>query len=563
MNLIRGISESSAAQEPFRFFMPKEGHCFAISISSPLRSCEHKKRKNPLSGRVHLLGIPPVHSAKMQADLDLALEIIWKKEIGPKMLFQYDEPRPTLAKEIRCWLQDPCHSWRLNRVKNLHLRSCGLTVFPPEMSYFAHLEILDLSDNPSIHFFESWTAEFKQLKTLNLSGCRLPHFPSGITELSSLELLNFSSNELTDLPVEIAELSQLKHLCLYRNPFDHLSESFGLLTALNHLEHLDLSNCRLSSLPPTIGCFSHLEVLDISMNELNALPDELGKLERLKALHLYQNRLKSFPPILGNLAQLELLELSDNQIMEISGEIGQLERLSCLQLSDNALVNLPKEIGQLSSLQILNVARNQLVKLPEEIAFLTHLHSLNVSGNRLTGIPEKVLIQIKRDPDFNFSLHSNPMLFLSRQLDLGAFAFSEDVDHEEMLTKYQACSIYSCRSPLAILCQEIHRGSDANVLLELCKGLSSYMKDRVEAILKEISWSDFLEKDLLSEAVVMAVQEKFQKLSSEQRLLVYNTIWKLAGSPKVSSFQWGALHAEKNIIRLIDAMELHLELGLP
>ncbi len=556
MHLTKEISGLSETKQSFYFFTPEERYCFSMPLFSPIRSGEQKSKAASLAGRVQ-----PVYSAEMQMKLDLSLEIVWKNEIQQKLLLNDHGPKPVGAEEIRCWLNNPTHAWRIRQVKSLRLRYFNLAVFPPEISCFTNLEALDLSNNPSIRFLMPWAASFQQLKHLNLSNCGLSNLPSDVFTLTDLEFLEASNNQLTSLPDEIGSLTRLKYLSLHHNPFRALSQSFSLLASLNNLEHLDLSACGLSTLPHTIGSFGRLELLDLSLNKLKVVPDGLANLKRLKVLHLYQNRLESLPSALGNLSCLELLELSDNQIDEIPPAIGQLSQLKYLHLSGNRLQELPEETGKLKALLFLHLARNQLTKIPEILSQLPLLCSLNVSCNRLTGIPEKILVQMKRIPDFDLSLHTNPMLFLSRPSDLLQPFFGEYVSHEEILTKYHACSVYHCKSLLAALCQEIHCATDTEILQEKCEKLPSYIKKRIDAFLRELSHPASFDIDLLPEAIIAAVREKFQKLLPQQKQLVYNTIWKLAGSPKGIPHQWGAAHAEKNIIRLIDAMELHLEYG--
>ena len=115
---------------------------------------------------------------------------------------------------------NPLHSFKLFSSKSmppglrtLDISGCGLT--DKDLKDFAlwdGVEELNLSNNPLSHMLR----HRKKLKKLNLSGCCLTKWPSGLGECSSLEQLDLSNNffghQLENLPPSVSRLSNLNRI---------------------------------------------------------------------------------------------------------------------------------------------------------------------------------------------------------------------------------------------------------------------------------------------------------------------------------------------------------------
>ena len=116
---------------------------------------------------------------------------------------------------------NPLHSIKLFSSKSmpglrtLDISGCGLT--DKDLKDFAlwdGVEELNLSNNPLSHMLR----HRKNLKKLNLSGCCLTTWPSGLEECSSLEQLDLSNNSfghqdlLENLPPSVSGLSNLNRI---------------------------------------------------------------------------------------------------------------------------------------------------------------------------------------------------------------------------------------------------------------------------------------------------------------------------------------------------------------
>ena len=114
---------------------------------------------------------------------------------------------------------NPLHSIKLFSSKSmpglrtLDISGCGLK--DKDLKDFAlwdGVEELNLSNNPLSHMLR----HRKNLKKLNLSGCCLTKWPSGLEECSSLEELDMSNNsfghQLENLPPSVSRLSNLNRI---------------------------------------------------------------------------------------------------------------------------------------------------------------------------------------------------------------------------------------------------------------------------------------------------------------------------------------------------------------
>ena len=98
-------------------------------------------------------------------------------------------------------------------LRSLDISGCGLA--DKDLKDFAlwdGVEELNLSNNPLSHMLQYP----KNLRKLNLSGCCLTKWPSGLEECSSLEELDLSNNffghQLENIPSSVSGLSNLNRI---------------------------------------------------------------------------------------------------------------------------------------------------------------------------------------------------------------------------------------------------------------------------------------------------------------------------------------------------------------
>jgi Leucine-rich repeat (LRR) protein/GTPase SAR1 family protein len=131
---------------------------------------------------------------------------------------------------------------RLNKLEQLAVISCELTVLP------------------------SWINELTQLQDVTFYDNQLSELPEAVQYLRLLNRLDIEKNVFTYLPPWISELKNLKTLQLSENSFSELPPS---LAQLKHLKVLLARNCKITHLPPSLAQLEHLEHLDLNENSLN------------------------------------------------------------------------------------------------------------------------------------------------------------------------------------------------------------------------------------------------------------------------------------------------------
>lgn len=469
----------------------------------------------PIPSTHAVLGFETLPYEKMQQRFDMdskeVLETIWSSRIRQQINFK-GAPIPTHAEAIREWLNNPINSEKIASMTGLDLSKLYLGVLPPEISKLSQLTCLDLSRND-----------------------RLTTLSPQVGKLSQLRILNLNQNQFRTFPPEIGKLSQLRVLNLHGN--------------------------QLTALSPEIGNLSHLTELDLYANQLTTLPPEIGNLSRLTRLITLRNRITTLPPEIGNLSQLTEFFPGSNELTTLPPEIGKLSRLTKLCLNQNQLITLPSEIGNLTQLTTLDLSYNWLATIPHEIGNLSQLTELRLFYNRLTTLPSEIG-NLSHFTEFN--LDENPLIFILDE-DFRRFERRGNLNLQQVTDKFSACSSYSCQTPLASLCQQIHLGKEDDLLRGTFEMLPNGMQQHIRqawpgvpSLLKSSSEAEadlFTDRPSFAQAVITALQSKWLYLSGEQRHQAYLQVAVLAGQPKAKS-SWGKAHAQENIIRLIDAMEL-------
>ncbi len=316
--------------------------------------------------------------------------------------------------------------------------------------------------------------------------------------------------------------------------------------------------------------YSHARdrVDDLRFNEkIRMLPPEIGQFARLTSLNLTDHLLAILPDAIGSLSQLKTLCLDNNHLTSLPETIGNLDQLEMLSVCNNLLISLPKVIGGLIRLNVLELDGNQLTTLPASLANLVaHPRTMLQTAPRFQRNPLIFLL------DNQFKEKDGPLYMVTQ---FGRNAPIIVSGKETFAEKYQSCLSYMCLTPLASLCQEVHRGSCEVALRSAFESLSKDGKERIERAWQAAAGSSLrgsLEpgQDVLAnrgefvKAVIVSMREKFLASSKKHdqiyRYCAAKKLWKNLSSFERSnprnSVQRGRDSADRNILLLIDAMEL-------
>ncbi|XP_059066584.1 receptor like protein 22-like [Cryptomeria japonica] len=321
-------------------------------------------------------------------------------------------------------------------LKNLWLNSNSLSgsISLSLFDNLTRLEYLFLSDNYlTVSSDSTWVPQYKSLRALRLSSCkldRIPPFlvtqhdlieldlsvnsiatniPSWIWDLTSLYYLNLSCNQLTgSLPSGLTSMN-LSYLDLHNNSLEghlplppdahlldlsvnHFNGSIpaDLAAYLSNMWFLSLSRNNLSGAIPDSICPSDLQVLDLSSNMLSSIPPHLTReCSVLSVLDLAQNHLEGkIPAEWRNLKQLNTLKLAGNQLRGVlPSSLSKCRSLQVLDLGNNNLQGtIPHWIGKLSQLHVLVLRSNHFHgSVPHQVIHLPNLQILDLSHNHLSG----------------------------------------------------------------------------------------------------------------------------------------------------------------------------------
>ena len=246
------------------------------------------------------------------------------------------------------------------------------------VSYFPHLEVLDLSSNSLYDFPETCREEsvsfFPQLEQIDLSNNNVEALPKDVC-FPNLRTLSLRGNNFPHLAKDSftgsrfprlaqLELSRLKPVLQYTEDgaFYNLSTlkrvdlSQNGITNLNMILDSSFVNCeRVSQLDlsgndfPTITgpmfrgtrqTWHRLEQLNLARCSISYIyPQAFSRFQNLTHLYLFSNLLTRIPDgLFDGLLQLTHLDLSDNQISEVSPDTFSAVtrgRLVSLGLGDN------------------------------------------------------------------------------------------------------------------------------------------------------------------------------------------------------------------------------------
>lgn len=190
-----------------------------------------------------------------------------------------------------------------------------------------------------------------------LTGKGLQEFPEDLQSLTSnLRTVDLSGNKIPVLPASIGNFLQLKSLTLSGN--------------------------RLTGLPCEIGKLKKLETLILNGNQIQQLPPGVGQLRALRTLSLSGNQFSEFPLGLGSLRQLDLLDLSRNRIQNVPDEVSELQAIE-INLNQNQISVLSAEVSRCPRLKVLRLEENclELSSIPQSILSESQVSLISVEGN--------------------------------------------------------------------------------------------------------------------------------------------------------------------------------------
>ena len=283
----------------------------------------------------------------------------------------------------------------LKKLTKLHANYNSIAVLSPIA--LPSITELKLSQNAlvSIQFADV----MMNIKTLNLSGCKLSSFPSNaFAMLVNVEKVDLCDNHLTALPpLLVKEGSHLTgclkiiKFCANNNKLDCLPEG------IEHSETLQILSCygnNIKKISPLLWECKTLRVLNISSNLICNLPLPSDALitEFNKSLTGSSrfSRDATFP-LPGLMNSLEELYMGENRCNnDIVDSLKFLPNLKVLNLSYNSIVDIGNGFTGLTCLQELYISGNQLSSIPDEIDKMKQLKYLYINCNRLSNIPAEL-----------------------------------------------------------------------------------------------------------------------------------------------------------------------------
>ncbi|MBS0605598.1 MAG: leucine-rich repeat domain-containing protein [Parachlamydiales bacterium] len=469
--------------------------------------------------------VPTSLSEYSQLQKDLALWIVWKERISPKMDFGHDAP-PASPQEIRAWLSNEANRDQVQHLRHLDLSGLHLSIVPSELALFTGLTRLDLSHN-----------------------C-LSELPEYIGNFSHLWKLDLSHNKLAELPGTFGNLTRLRDLKLSENQLTAIPASFSQFV---HMEKIDLSSNALTEIFPIFDCCPRLSTLNLSHNLLEKLPEIQTQHHPLKKLYLTSNRLKELPASIGNLSRLKDLDLQSNRLSSLPESFQYLSHLHFLDLGWNQLITLPQNFPPSRQIDFLGLCHNSLITIPDQLA--------------------RSAVQIK-----HFELQGNPFIFSCSSKAVRRFLTQEIMYRYVGAIQYQPVTALGNLTN-ALLTQEWNPVRIEGLFLELAPTVQNEIRQR---ICDHLSSSDeerspspnisssstpsssdleriniFENRVLFAQTLQQTIFDTFEALPEDAKTNVYGTLYVLSGEERSAHPDvWGKRHLKDNIVALADAISL-------
>jgi Leucine-rich repeat (LRR) protein len=276
----------------------------------------------------------------------------------------------------------------------------NIATVPIEIRAFKNLQSLDLSGCP-LRSLPDWIGEFPNMQVLKISETRIAALPASIAKLTNLEELDASFNtdlkrglehlftikslkklnfQVNDtLPESIANLTNLEELFINELKNTH---DLAFLYKLTHLKRLEICGDKLTILPNGISALKQLETFIMVVTPASNLPDDFGELLKLKAfgytglynIYLFNHENAAFKidvnwaQIFEQLAKIKTLQsvdLSSNSIKKYDENLGLLTQIKKLNLNDMVRNTTedpyPKSFSNLKNLKELTISDRDLV----------------------------------------------------------------------------------------------------------------------------------------------------------------------------------------------------------
>ena len=421
-------------------------------------------------------------------------------------------------------------------------------------------QILDIegkpAENASAQEIRLWMNENKyhlqDIVWLDLSGKTLTSIPREITLLTGLEMLSLHNNQITVLP----------H-CIF--------------DGLNSLQLLSFHNNQITVLPQRIfDGLNQLQKLYLDNNQITVLPQDIfTRLNQLQKLFLHNNLITVLPQgIFAELNQLQELGLYKNQITVLPKDIFTgLNQLRKLFLHNNRINVLPQGIfDALNQLQRLGLANNQITVLPQGIFdALNQLQRLDLGNNQISVLPQGIFDQLNQLRELY--LCGNPWLLLYYKDVQPPVLMDPNPVFNNALKAFKEFNAYVCRSSFANFYKFVAQGNSFNDVMSYFSHLPQYVRDVIDARMREEQDNFLSDEELFPIALKKAVRCIFAMSSDEIKDIIYSHVLQLAqesdafkreqipGLPPedFTNPNWGRDHAQDNILRLIDAMSLSIE----
>jgi Leucine-rich repeat (LRR) protein len=275
----------------------------------------------------------------------------------------------------------------------------NIATVPAEIRAFKNLQSLDFSGCP-LRSLPDWIGEFPNLQVLKISETCIAALPASIANLTNLEELDASFNlDLTKglehlfkikslkklnfqvndtLPESIINLTNLENLFINELTNNH---NLGFLYNLTHLKRLEICGNELTTLPNGISTLKQLETFIMVCTPVVKLPDDFGELPKLKEfgytglynIYLFNHENAAFK-----------LDINWAQIFE---QLAKIKTLQSVDLNSNCIKKYDENFGLLTQIKKLNL--NDMVRqttedpYPKSFQNLKNLKELTISDRDL------------------------------------------------------------------------------------------------------------------------------------------------------------------------------------
>lgn len=169
-------------------------------------------------------------------------------------------------------------------VSYLDMSGGNYTYLPYELSYFKHIQYLNLSNNnlDTIDF----TKLPSTLKFLDLSENKIEVIPDQIIKLQNLTDLDLSNNKIHKIPANIDPELKLRKISLKNNKLERFEPA---LLNCSNLEELNLSGNPIKEIPENISVLEKLRILSINSCDIRKCSDNFYKLKNIQTINVMNN----------------------------------------------------------------------------------------------------------------------------------------------------------------------------------------------------------------------------------------------------------------------------------